>query len=273
MTLVCWGDSFTRVGGATEELARILSCTVFNAGVGGEGSRLVAARMSAVPLLLTAGMIVDEHTTVHPHSRDGVGLWPLLQGNGTPDKVPGLRGQWDGHDVRLSLVKGGTGSSLEHAADDTYLVDVEVPHGTSSSFDPDLTWIPDGAQHLVWMGQNDADPDETLAMFDVVAQHLGDTMLVCAVGTSAESVTTTPLEAAMHERFPHKFVNVRRFLIDEAPALAGIERGGGRTVPAGLLVDGVHHTLAAQQLIARHCFAPRITPRSLSLSGSPTDKE
>lgn len=275
--IVCWGDSLTAHGGMPTRLAELTGRTCHNAGVGGENSLGVAARQGAMPYLVTVsgGVIPAEggvDVAVRTSFSPAVAAWPLVGGAGAAGDVGTGPGRLAGVDGTLQLrVKDPTVPAIRHGGGDVYAFVRKGPGppirlGSPTPFYFDFARARRRDIAIVWMGENGPGDDTTSAMFEAIA-------LALVPGTPFLFMTScgdihpgwTPLERRLIARWGRRFLNVRRYLIDEAPEDIGVpltprdrdDRARGR-VPTSLRTDDVHHTLAAQRAIAEHLILARM---------------
>lgn len=255
--LTMWGDSLTHAGGIRDQLAALLpDVTVSNRGASGQNSAHIAARQGGTPAMLTvAGGVIPASGAVQVASRST----PLLIQSGNP--AWSLDGVLAGVHGTLSVASGGGAYTFTRTTDG---VAVPIPNGAPFWTDHAVQ-ARRGAQ-IIWMGRNNiADPapyDYLTSMIDFVSPAAKNIVVL--------SVTNSPDEGIGTERYGlfirandelkamagDNFLDVRRWLIDEGLAAAGITPTSGDTaaiavdaVPPSLTSDGIHFVAAAQTAI------------------------
>lgn len=277
--IVLPGDSLTAAGGIASRLATLSGRTVRNMGVGGETSTTIMARMGVWPFLISpAGMTIPasgsvDVTFVSSYHTPGGNAWPLLQGSGVREGDTYLWGTVAGIRVRLSIrVKDPAQDYPLHGAGDIYQI-TRAESGSAVTLDRPAPFIPEygmarrGDIISAWIGQNGPSDDATFAAAQGIEAWANATGSRFLFMTAPGPVNTgwTDLEKRMQDRWGRRYMNVRRFLIDDALALMGLtptstdlaDIAAGR-VPAQLRTDAVHHTTAAQQAIAEWLVYPRM---------------
>ncbi|MGA6128846.1 MULTISPECIES: hypothetical protein [unclassified Microbacterium] len=275
--ILCVGDSLTAAGGVANRLATLTGRTVRNMGVGGETTTTILARLGVWPFLMSpAGMVIPASGSVDVtfaswYHSGGSNAWPLLQGDGVAGDD--LWGTVAGVRVKLSIrVKDSAVAYPSHGAGDIYQL---TRDGSGSAitlkrpepFMPEYGQARAGDKILAWLGQNGPSDDATYAGFQALEQWTkkADSQFLFMTKPTGDNTGWTDFEKRMADRWGRRYLNVRRFLIDDALPLLGLtptstdlaDIAAGR-VPTQLRTDSVHHTAAAQQAIADWLVYPRM---------------
>lgn len=274
--IVCYGDSMTAgAGGNTaagtgvmagwtgsfpSRVGELLAATgkpgtVRNAGVGGENSVTITARTNATPLLMLppGGSIPATATAVEVTLQqiNGVGVAPLLQGNG--GGVTGKLYVGDGNSAveaiegTISLTSGTYYFTRSVAGS---VVTCDRP----AAFRYDFGEARRGDIHVIWIGQNG--PSHARAKSDVKAiidemKALNKRYIVISRPTSSDSE-----DAEWHDLYGRRFISIRKYLTTYGLADAGITPTSQDTidmsngsVPQSLRIDGVHFNAAGYYIL------------------------
>lgn len=275
--ILCVGDSLTAAGGIANRLATLTGRTVRNMGVGGETTTTILARLGVWPFLMSpAGMVIPASGSVDVtfaswYHSGGSNAWPLLQGDGVAGDD--LWGTVAGVRVKLSIrYKDPNVASNLHGPLDVYQLTraaagAEVVLKRPEPFIPEYGMARAGDIILAWLGQNGPGDDPTYAGFQALEQWTkkADDRFLFMSKPTGDNTGWTDFEKKMADRWGRRYLNVRRFLIDEALALLDLtptstdlaDIAAGR-VPTQLRTDAVHHTAAAQQAIAEWLVYPRM---------------
>lgn len=230
-SLVCWGDSLTAGSGGDgttypDTLADLTGLPVFNGGVPGERSAGIAARQGGqpAPTTVVGGSIPAEGGVEVKFGGDVV----IIRDEGT------LTGTlMDIHGVLSkdqSKVKGKYTFTRDEPGDA-----VEVPPDTP--FITDISTEYQDAGVIIWAGHNDVRLgggqqalDNIAKMVDYVDEGGHYLVLGLSNGTGAEEGTPFYQEGiemvnpTLEETYgPDHYLDVRRWLIDEGLAAAGLE--------------------------------------------------
>lgn len=281
------GDSLTAFDGIRVRLAELTGRTHRSAAVGGENSYGIAARLNALPYLMrpvggvipASGSVDVTFQTMLP----GVS-WPLLQGDGG-----GATGTLAGVPVTFSIrVKDPATPYPSHGDGDVYQLTrigsgAAVPIKRPTAFLYDYGEARRGDVLIAWHGQNGTGASWTGPSVETGGQQFLDDIVgisramvenltpaapryLFMTRTGIESIGWTDEERAMSREFGRRYLNVRRYLIDQALSDLNItptgqdvaDKTAGR-VPTSLRIDAVHHTADAQAAIAEFLIYPRLT--------------
>lgn len=245
------GDSMT-VGAGVQNydnrypqyLAALTGRAVHNLGVGGEGSRTIAARLGAVPAMVTVTgdtipATTDPVVVTLAGMDDGGDVRPLLQGSAgvNPCQIAGVTGT-------LSEAGGGYSFSRSEAGDS-----VAVPWP--------VPFIPDGRNRLgdiliMWWGQNDggSDASRVIARQQATIEEmtaLNKRWLVVGLPSGDDSLRAG-MDQQFIDAFGRRFVNVRKHLATVAaldargitPSQTDLDQIALGRVPESLRADGTH---------------------------------
>lgn len=280
------GDSLTASGRIASRLAELTGRTHRVAAVGGENSYGIAARLNALPYLMRPVDSSGTPLTQWPASGAvdvtftpalGGNSWPLLQGTG--GSARGRLASPDGTawDFSIRVKDAGTVYPY-HGAGDIYqltrvtagaAIPVKAPvpflyeYGTSRRDDVLILGI--GQNSSGGTGDLAGDAGTRAAIEAIVGQLPPAGRYLIWTATGPESTGVTSHEQALMARWGRRFVNVRRYLIDQALSDLGLtptatdttDIAAGR-VPTQLRTDAVHHTTTAQEAIAEFLFYPRL---------------
>jgi len=264
-SIVTWGDSLTWGGWSSTrettypaDLGRMLGRQVFNAGVGGQTSREIAARQGAVPALFgfpgnvipSIGSATTNFISVWPMSWQGPGkLW------GTIKDVHGL----------LMLGEGTMGNPqlvFKRDAKATNLP-VIVPKGTP--FHPDTNGM-EGWINVFWLGRDNLHQvDQIVSDTDACVKTLTTShYIVLSILTGRDEGTGTwaynqaaAVNARFSQTFPGHYLDVRAALIKayDPTKQQDVADYAMDTVPASLRGDVIHPNDKGYAIIASQVAA------------------
>ncbi len=282
--IVCVGDSLTAAGYGNV-LAQLTGRNVATFAIGGQTSRHIAGRMSAVAYRLTLenNRIVDGTnvvTAINGQAFVGMASAPasnmqfLATGSGnTIYSCKGWLGSIYGTATRVPT--GGppsTGESMTFVPDAGQALPASCPAGTPFIVD----YAYDARTHVIWPGRNNYfDTAQVLSDVRAMVRRIGHSRIVLMpppngnyTGERASSATVAgynairAVENAMAEEWPRYFLNIRRLLIDKSltalgitPTAQDLTNIADDTMPASILSDNVHHTNAARGFIAAEVAA------------------
>ncbi|REJ08507.1 hypothetical protein DY023_00620 [Microbacterium bovistercoris] len=252
-TIVRWGDSLTQQGDDAR-LSALTRAAVLNAGVGGETSTTVAARMGAIPVTahVSAGSRPGEHLLSFISPAD---FRPLLQGSGTANSL--LAGWLDG-------VPGVVFPREDVAGDHVFVADDEsrTPRAGRAAFIPDVHDAYLSGIGVLWVGRNNFSDMRTVIedLGAMVARLTTDRFLVLTVlhgegdhplSTTGRAITT--LNAAISATWTDHVLDVD----EELRRVYAVQEEEAWVVPARIRKDAVHLTAEGQsavsELIAAAC--------------------
>lgn len=243
--IICWGDSLTAgagwIGvpsGYPVVLSEEFGVECKNAGVGGETSSTIAARMGAIPVVIPAGAINGTYATDALKDQWGNPVQPLK--NDTSD------------------TKGTVNPVLINGEEATITINTSTNEYTISGYSGDASAVPvemtfhgqelTGAITVICAGQNDTGIalEQVMARIDSMIDHCAGEWLVLGRPTGdAESRASE--EAAMLNKYGGRYLNSRHVvsqygmtimeLTPTSADTAAIEAGA---IPPSLLYDTVH---------------------------------
>lgn len=269
------GDSLTAAGQIAAKVAALTGRTTRNLGVGGETTVGIAARLGVYPFMIDPVTIPPTGSVdvTFKSSYDGMTAWPLLQGSGVREGDQYLWGTVAGVRVRLSIrVKDPVNNYPYHGDADIYQITratdgPEVIMKRKEPFLPEYGMARSGDIITAWMGQNGPNDAMTFAAFQAMEQWItkAGARFLFMTKPTGDNTGWTDFEKQMRDRWGRRYMNVRRFLIDDALPMMGLtpteqdlaDIGIGR-VPTTLRTDSVHHTAAAQQAIGEFLVYPRM---------------
>lgn len=248
------GDSLTAA--YASELAAIVGAgRIIDGGLGGQASPSIAARAGARPVrvtlagnaILASGAVAVDRIT--PELLAFAGNRATL--SGTIAGIPGTM-----------IWQRGEGYSFQRSKPGE-----AVAAGPSSAFVVDASDVED-CTLLLWAGRNGY--RDTAGVVDDIFRTMelwrkrGQPAFVISIINgvdegqgSAAYQAITRLNEEIERRYPDQYVDVRRWLIDEAPKAMsltlspqGIEDTSADTVPADLRKDGIHLTPATNRALA-----------------------
>ncbi|MDF2563578.1 MAG: hypothetical protein K0R99_5024 [Microbacterium sp.] len=279
------GDSLSAQGGGTgvapgSFLATLTGDSVSIDAVGGETSAGIAARLNALPLLVTpvgGSLPASGAVTVTFTSPTGETVWPLLQAAGNPAIGKTWVGSIAGVAGTLALVQP-SGTSVTHQVDDYYTftratAGNAIPLPRAVPFIIDYAGTHERKFHILWPGRNDIaattpDIDQMVAnlqaMVTKVTADRGDFLVLGVINGASEGTATTlhtnatAYNARVADLYGRRFLDIRRGLIDHGLAIAGIAPTsqdltdiGADLVPDSLRTDAVHLEVAAREVVAQ----------------------
>ena len=272
--IVCFGDSMTAGsgGGGTTYPSTLKTlmqnagstANVYNMGVGGETSTTICARQGGNPFILsvTDGIIPADTTPVKVALRqiNGNTVTPLLQGATT----------WDGKlgDIAgvLNLVEPN-GSQATWQSNNYYTF-ARKTAGAQITADRNFPFYLDvaaprlGDIHIIWVGQNNPDPDRNIADAKAMVRNmraLDKRYIIISrpAGTTAQNED----DAKWFAEFGRHFIPIRQYMVEFGLSDAGITPTAqdltdisNGTVPTSLRSDAVHWTAAGYQILANVVF-------------------
>lgn len=280
--VLCLGDSIT-AGPYPEALAALSGRVVTKLAIGGQTSRHIVGRASAVGYRLTlqSNQIASGANVVT--AINGIALAGMAGLNGTNVQFLST-GSGNGtytatgylgsiHGTLSRTATGGPPSTAEaysFVPDGGYSLPITLP--------PETPFIADMAMDdrviIAWLGRNNAEyPTQVLADFDAVFRRFGGQKLVMMNPLNgnypAERATAADhsrydyfrqIENTLAEKYPRNFLNIRRKMIDLGLGMLGITPTSqdlidmaDDTVPTSLRPpgDNVHPTTVCyQQVIA-----------------------
>ncbi|TCL73787.1 hypothetical protein [Rhizobium sp. BK251] len=249
------GDSLTAA--YAPELAAIVGAgRVVDGGLGGQASPSIAARAGARPIRVTlAGNAIPASGTVAvdriaPELLAFAGNRATLSG-----AIAGISG--------TMIWQRGEGYSFQRSKPGAAMA-----AGPSSAFVVDASDVED-CTLLLWAGRNNyrdtagiiGDIFRTMDLWKKRGQPAYIISIIDGVdegrGTAAYQAITR-LNGEIEKRYPDQYVDVRRWLIDEAPRAMsltlspqGIKDTAVDTVPTDLRKDGIHLTPATNRALAQ----------------------
>lgn len=249
-----WGDSLTHAGGVAARLAALEpGVAVVNRGQSGQHSAQIAARQGGSPSILTVlgGVIPANGSVAVEHYTSGV----LIE-SGYPARS--LTGYLAGVHGTLSVPAGSVAYTFTRTSPGA---SVEIPEGAPFWTDHGIT-ARRGAQ-VIWMGRNNLATHLPGDYLPHMLEHLSPArkrvVVLSATNAPDEGIGTERYDlfrtanAQLRAMAGECFLDVRRWLIDEGLAAAGITPTTEDTaavaadaVPPSLTSDGVHFTSAAQ---------------------------
>lgn len=270
------GDSLTASGNIASKLATLTGRTVRNMGVGGEGTGTIMGRLGVWPMMVSiSGGVLPASGAVDVSlvsSYNGVAVAPNLQGTGVRGEADtylwgtlGVGGPRVRIDMRINddgppqvrqwqITRDGTGNAITYLRPQPFIPE----HGSARS----------GDIIILWTGQNDgSDTARSYAAFQALEQWMtkaGKRFLIASKPTGANT-GWTDFEKSLLDRWGRRYLNIRRFLIDDAMPLMNLTPTSqdeldiqSGTVPTSLRSDSTHHTAAAQQAMAEFLHYPRL---------------
>lgn len=276
--IAAWGDSITEGGSAGVPWPKLLADSLpgahaNNRGVSGETSGTIAVRQGGIVLTVGACTIPATATpTATLAVTASVTPANLTNRPNIPGTLAGVQGD---------LKRIGTDWTFTRTTEGKA---VTVPAGTP--FKPTHAQAHRADVSIFWTGRNDAAFSWPTVVSGVVAatramvDHLTPTLkrfLVVSVTTSSiepsGSTGTRPdviaTNAALKEAFPNNYVDMRRHIIDNGLALAGITPTAedlaaiaADTLPPSLTADGLHPNAVCREFVT----APKLR-EELALRG------
>ncbi|MBW9092504.1 hypothetical protein JNB62_02270 [Microbacterium jejuense] len=252
-TIARWGDSLTQQGDDAG-LSALTRAAVLNAGVGGETSTTVAARMGAIPI--TAHVCGNSHPREHLISFvSPTGFRPLLQGSGTTNS---LLGGWLDGVPGVVFARDDVEGGYVFVADD----ESPPPFAGHAAYIPYVHDAYLSSIGVLWVGRNNFRDVRTVIsdLSAMIARLKTGRFLVLTVlhggddhprSTTGRAITT--LNAAISMTW-------KDHVLDVDEELRRIHAAPGETasvVPARIRKDAVHLTAEGQgtvsELIAAAC--------------------
>lgn len=259
--IVAWGDSLMAGAGVepgngpTDQAEQLFGCLrdIDNQGVGGQTSTAIAARMNAIPTLLSvegdtippAGAVKIESRSVEPVTNQGPGSLA-----GTLCGVAGELALSERVDARAPVplylfTRASPGSSVSCPQGSRFLASAGVALGNR------VAWL--------WLGRNGAaegrevaeDIEAAVASLDH-QRYLVGSVLAARVDDGTPARRIFELNALLKGRYGARYVDVLAALIaaaednpeDQADAKAGF-------VPRSLLADSIHLNQKGYAIVAR----------------------
>lgn len=257
-----WGDSLTEAGGITTRLRALMpAATVTNRGISGQTASQIAARQGGRHSRFTVtGDTIPASGPVAVTVRDIALLaktgYAAVSLTGRLNGVPGTASVAAG-EIAYTFTRTTAGDPVPCPARTPFIVDNGVTARKETQ--------------IIWAGRNNPETgvyDYVMAM----ARHLSPAVkrfIVLSV-TNSETETTgtdkyktiTRENELMANAFGSRFLDIRRWLIDNGLAAAGITPTSadnaaiaGDAVPPSLTSDGVHFTGPVQTIIADRIHA------------------
>jgi len=281
-TIVIIGDSLTQNTTYETALATETGRRIINLGRGSQQSKHIAARMGAISVTMTVSgnqIISGANTITHINGQAlAGGLGNATVGNqflsrgdsNTTDSVTGWLGSVRGTLVRTA--SGGPPSTTEaytFTPDAGSILPAKCPAGTP--------WLTDYSAyrdfaHVIWAGSNDIGYGDDLARVQAMLPAMIDSLghgrwivlnPINRTGDAAHIegatywLTTFAIEQYLAGLARKNFVNIRRMMIDQGLARAGITASGtdttdiaADTIATSLKADAIHHNTAGNEVIA-----------------------
>lgn len=276
------GDSLTAAAAYMPALVLLSGRDVARTAIGGQTSRHIVGRMSAVAYRLTVDgnqLAAGSNNITAINGNVLSGMQGLAATNvqflstGSGNGVTTATGRLGS--ITGTLTRTATGGPPSTAETYTFVPDAsmaaylpcKVPAGTP--FQVDYPY--DSYTHVLWLGRNNSgDPAQVLSDVDAAVRRIGHNRIVimpppngdyagerssAADARAYQNFRT--IENALAEKYPRYFLNIRRSLIDRGLTALGITPTAqdlidiaDDTIPQSLRADNVHHTAAAQQFIA-----------------------
>lgn len=272
MVITCWGDSLT--AGAKGDgvnypdvIGELSGAEVHNYGVGGETSLGIAARQGGLPMQVNNITIpANDHVVIGNladsgiYSVTGAMITPLLQGGDSsinPCTIAGVKGRLDWTGTSVTDEDGLYVFTRESEGEE---VVIRAPQTIITSAMEDKT----EDILVIFIGENGGWVDNQ----DLINQIMGminysaceGKFVVCGI-TSQSAGERATLESDMEAAFGNKYLNLRKYLVEEGLSDAGItpteqdlahmEAG---SVPGSLRSDLVHGNSFYYQLIGEKIF-------------------
>ena len=243
--IICWGDSLTAGAGWVGSpsgypvvLSEEFGVEVKNAGVGGETSSTIAARMGAIPVIIPAGDINGTYATDAFKDQWGNPVQPLKQ-DSTDYKKTVNPIVINGEEASLAINTSTNEYTISGYSGDAPAVPVEM-----TFYGQDLT----GIITVICVGQNDTGIalEQIMARIDSMIDHCAGEWLVLGRPTGdAESRATE--EAAMLNKYGGRYLNSRHLVSQYGMTIMGLTPTSADEtaiasgeIPPSLRYDTVH---------------------------------
>lgn len=266
--IICWGDSLTASGGASESkytyprvLASISRLAVRNYGVGGETSGHIAMRQGAIPLYVAPVTIPAESTpieiTLLDEDGDHTDLGYFGNAGLSPITIAGVRGKfyYSSAEDRYLFTRDSDPDNEEVVITRPTRVITSGMEGRTTS---DI--------QVIFIGTNNGYSASSVGRLIEIQREMvefsGSDKYVIIGMTSLERMPDiADINAALAEEWGDNFLDIRSYFLTEGLEAAGItpteedlaniERG---EIPASLLSDGLHGNDHFYRLLAEQVY-------------------
>jgi hypothetical protein len=270
-----WGDSLTQAGMTRTRLLELLppGTVVNNRGIGGQTSTQIAARQGGIPAPVTlVGDTIPASGPVNVVSPPPVKFLFSYSGPNNKQGARSLTGTLAGIPGTMSM------AAVPEFGVEQYVF-TRTTSGSAVAVAPGTPFIFDDAlaqranTQVLWTGRNDLNGPivaNTVGMVNFLSPYT-PRFLVLSPTTATTEVTgtqghtwATKAGADLFALYGDRYVDIRRHLIDNGLALAGITPTpedntaiAGDTIPPSLMNpgDSVHFNDTAQRIIADFYYA------------------
>lgn len=262
--IVALGDSLTEAENWTTELAAATSLTVRDVGIAGQSSTEVAFRSGA----LTVGLTVTGNsipasgsvavTALSPNGTWRTGVTVPWSEPGTLAGVPGvLYHQYSGNSG-WSFVRDVPGSAVSCPAGTPFIVGSGDKTGRGFDRCPAIIWV--GRNNVSDLGAIQRDIAAMVAKFtNPKTLILSVTNMTTEPSGSAGYTQVMAVNNWIASTYPSRYVDVRRWLIDDALREMGLTATTADTtaisedrIPPQLLSDSTHMTPATSTALGKY---------------------